>query len=85
MDHMMPDMDGIETVSHIRKSDDEYNRNIPIVALTANAVSGVKEMFLNAGFQDFVSKPIENAALQRSLKKWLPEEKIQKEQGTDNE
>ncbi len=85
MDHMMPDMDGIETVSHIRKSDDEYNRNIPIVALTANAVSGVKEMFLKAGFQDFVSKPIENAALKRSLKKWLPKEKIQKEQETDNE
>lgn len=85
MDHMMSDMDGIETVSHIRKSDDEHNRNIPVVALTANAVSGVREMFLNAGFQDFVSKPIENAALQRSLKKWLPKEKIQKEQGIDDE
>ena len=80
MDHMMPNMDGVETVMHIRKSEQEHLWNIPIVALTANAVSGMREMFLNSGFQDFVSKPIEVAALQRTLLKWLPPELISYEE-----
>ncbi|MEG2440423.1 MAG: ATP-binding protein [Acetivibrio sp.] len=78
MDHMMPGMDGVEAVDIIRKMDGEYYQKIPIIALTANAVNGVREMFIEHGFQDFVAKPIETSALERTLLKWLPKEKIGK-------
>jgi signal transduction histidine kinase/CheY-like chemotaxis protein len=71
IDHMMPDMDGIEATKIIR----EIYANLPIIALTANAVSGVKEMFLENGFNDFLSKPINTVELNSILEKWLPKEK----------
>jgi len=75
MDHMMPEMDGIEAAIKIRGlGGDEYKR-LPIVALTANAVSGVKEMFLQNGFNDFLAKPIEMMKLNAILDAWLPKEK----------
>ena len=77
MDHMMPEMDGVEATKIIREMNDEYYKKLPIVALTANAVSGVREMFIESGFNDFIAKPIELAALDRVLKKWLPAEKIE--------
>ena len=85
MDHLMPEMDGIETLGHIRNSDDENIRKIPVIALTANAVSGMREMFLKSGFDDYVSKPVEIFALRKALENWLPEEKIIRERGDDNE
>ncbi|MDR0946320.1 MAG: response regulator [Ruminococcus sp.] len=69
MDHMMPDMDGIETASKIRKLG-SYE-DTPIVALTANAVSGMKEMFIQNGFTDFMSKPIDVNMLKQILEKWI--------------
>jgi PAS domain S-box-containing protein len=75
MDHMMPKMDGVETTQEIRKLGGKYQQ-IPIVALTANAVSGVKEMFLANGFNDFLSKPIVVQTLDEILRKWLLAEKI---------
>jgi CheY-like chemotaxis protein len=76
MDHMMPEMDGIETVRHIRLWEKEGQPGkLRIVALTANAVSGMKEMFLNEGFDDFLSKPIETLRLKEIMKKWIPAEK----------
>ena len=77
MDHMMPEMDGIETMERIRSmgGSDPYYKEAPVVALTANAVSGTKEMFLEKGFNDFLSKPIDIARLESVLKKWIPEEK----------
>jgi len=79
MDHMMPEMDGIETVKRIRKWEKEQQKGeagrLRIVALTANAVSGMKEMFLNEGFDDFLSKPIETLRLKEIMKKWIPAEK----------
>ena len=77
MDHMMPEMDGIETTKRIRELGGEH-LNLPIVALTANAVSGVKEMFLASGFNDFLSKPIDTVKLNAILEKWLPREKREK-------
>ncbi len=75
MDHMMPEMDGIEAAQKIRGlGGDEYKR-LPIVALTANAVSGVREMFLQNGFNDFLAKPIEMMKLNAILDAWLPAEK----------
>ncbi|MCL2767308.1 MAG: ATP-binding protein [Synergistaceae bacterium] len=73
MDHMMPIMDGVQATLLIRA--DEAYSNIPIVALTANAVSGVKEMFLSNGFNDFLAKPIEIIKLGEILEKWIPEDK----------
>jgi PAS domain S-box-containing protein len=76
MDHMMPEMDGIEAAAAIRELDGEGFKRLPIVALTANAVSGVREMFLQNGFNDFLAKPIEMAKLNAILETWLPKEKI---------
>jgi signal transduction histidine kinase/ActR/RegA family two-component response regulator len=71
MDHMMPEMDGIEAVRIIRHEiNSGYARNIPIVALTANALAGNEEMFLKHGFNGFISKPIDIMRLDEMLKKW---------------
>lgn len=72
MDHMMPGMDGVETTEKIRKLDVPRAKQIPIVALTANAISGVKEMFLAAGMNDFLAKPIDVELLNEILERWLP-------------
>ncbi len=80
MDHMMPEMDGIDTLRLLRKMDGEYFQKVPVVALTANAVSGVREIFFREGFQDYVSKPIELAQLEHSLKTHLPEDVIIRKQ-----
>ena len=71
MDHMMPGMDGIETTQKIREMDTDYARNIPIIALTANAIVGNEEMFLQKGFQAFISKPIEIAHLDSVIREWI--------------
>ena len=72
MDQMMPEMDGIETTALIRKHADVRIRNIPVIALTANAISGTREMFLQNGFQEYISKPIALTAIEAVLKKFLP-------------
>ena len=76
MDHMMPEMDGVEAVRHIRALEGEKYKMIPIVALSANAVSGARESFLKAGMNDFIAKPIDPKALNRCLLKWLPAGKV---------
>jgi len=93
MDHMMPEMDGIETTAVIRAWEkeqqdengagfsagetkgDNMRRQIPIVALTANAVVGMREMFFKNGFNDFLSKPIDVSKLDEMLDRWIPVEK----------
>lgn len=77
MDHMMPELDGVETTRIIRRFHTEYN-DVPIIALTANAVDGVKDMFLQEGMNDFVAKPIEFRTLISKVREWLPAEKIQR-------
>jgi signal transduction histidine kinase/DNA-binding NarL/FixJ family response regulator/HPt (histidine-containing phosphotransfer) domain-containing protein len=74
MDHMMPEMDGIETTKRLRNMGDWLAR-APIIALTANAVTGMKELFLKNGFDDFLSKPVEVARLHEIIDKWVPAEK----------
>ena len=76
LDHMMPGMDGVETFHHIRKKPDIYYKQIPIIALTANAIAGAREMFMKEGFDDFVAKPVESSVLQRALKRHLPVSKL---------
>jgi len=83
MDHMMPEMDGVEAVYYIREWENKKNDGvrIPIVALTANAVFGVREMFIEKGFDDFLAKPIDVSALDEILNRWIPREK--RENGSD--
>lgn len=74
MDHMMPMMDGIEAVQIIRRDCGENGRLPVVIALTANAMEGVRENFLANGFQDFITKPIDRRAMHMALLKWIPEE-----------
>jgi signal transduction histidine kinase/CheY-like chemotaxis protein/HPt (histidine-containing phosphotransfer) domain-containing protein len=79
MDHMMPGMDGIEAAALIRAWEAERSSPpVPIIALTANAVLGMKEMFLSRGFNDFLSKPIDVSKLDEALARWVPRSKQKK-------
>jgi len=75
MDHMMPGMDGIEATAAIRALKGVYFRKVPVIALTANAIYGMREMFLEKGFNDFLSKPIEIIKLNEILERWIPRKK----------
>ena len=77
MDHMMPRMDGVETLHEIRRRSGEYYQKVPVVSLTANAIGGAREMFLAEGFCDFIAKPVELSNLERVLKTYLPVDYIQ--------
>lgn len=77
MDHMMPDMDGIETTQKIRQLEGSYYKEVPIIALTANAISGVREMFVEEGMNDFIAKPINMKELSDKILEWLPFELLQ--------
>ncbi|MDR1684937.1 MAG: transporter substrate-binding domain-containing protein [Desulfovibrio sp.] len=83
MDHMMPVMDGVEATLAIRALDEEHCRTMPVIALTANAVSGMREMFLKNGFNDFLSKPIDVDLLDRLLTQWIPAGKRRNVQEAD--
>jgi len=77
MDHRMLGMDGVEVTKRIRQlgADDGYYARVPIVALTANAVSGMREFFLENGFDDFMHKPVDTVKLNSILEKWIPKDK----------
>jgi CheY-like chemotaxis protein len=77
MDHQMPDMDGIETFQKLREDPDIDIDNTPVIALTANAISGARETYLKAGFSDYLAKPINGWDLSALLQKHLPAIKIQ--------
>ena len=85
MDHMMSGMDGVEAMKRIRTDISGLNATIPIVALTANAMSSAKQMFLAEGFDGFVSKPVETDELERVLKTVLPKKSITYDDGTTAE
>ncbi|MDR0858138.1 MAG: response regulator [Oscillospiraceae bacterium] len=75
MDHMMPEMDGIEATAAIRALDSDNYRNIPIIALTANALTGMREMFVSKGFTDYLAKPIETSKMFELVGRYVPKEK----------
>jgi CheY-like chemotaxis protein len=82
MDHMMPGMDGIEATRIIREEiGTEYAQNIPIIALTANAIVGNEDMFLARGFQAFLSKPIDIMAMDVVIRQWVRDKDIEQEVG----
>jgi CheY-like chemotaxis protein len=78
MDHMMPGMDGIEATAKIRAmgDNDPYYKSLPIIALTANAVAGIKEILIKSGFDDFLSKPIDTVKLNSIIETWIPKHKL---------
>ncbi len=76
MDHMMPEMDGVETLHRIRNKVGIYYAKIPIIAVTANAIAGSREMFMQEGFSDFIEKPVETSVLDRLLRRNIPSGKI---------
>lgn len=77
LDHMMPGFDGVETLKRIRDLRDGMYKDLPVIALTANTVSGAREMFRSEGFTEFVPKPIDRTILERVLRKVLPKSHIQ--------
>ena len=78
LDHMMPDMDGVETLHVMKEMEDNKCKDVPVIILTANAVTGAKEHYLEEGFDDFLSKPIIPEKLEQMVRDWLPKEYIQK-------
>ncbi len=76
LDHMMPEMDGIETLKQMKKLEHNLCKDAPVIVLTANAIVGVREMYLEEGFDDYLSKPIEGPILERVIQKYLPESKL---------
>ncbi|MBR5649566.1 response regulator [Pseudobutyrivibrio sp.] len=71
LDHMMPNKDGIETIKEMKACTDTPNNKTPIICLTANAVSGMREMYINAGFDDYLTKPIDTKKLEGMLLTYL--------------
>ena len=76
LDHMMPDKDGIETLTEMKGITDTPNTGTPVICLTANAISGMREMYTNAGFDDYLTKPIDAERLETMLLQYLPAEKV---------
>lgn len=77
LDHMMPEMDGIEVLERLKTMDNNLCIDTPTIALTANAIVGAKETYLNLGFSDYLSKPIDYNDLEATIKRHLPKEQIQ--------
>ncbi len=76
LDHLMPAMDGIDTLRKIRRNDRNPNHDTPVVCLTANAVSASKEKYLEAGFDDHLAKPVNSAKMESMILKHLPADKV---------
>lgn len=76
MDHMMPQLNGIDTLKALRERPDNLNMQTPVVMLTANALSGVEEMYLKEGFSAYLSKPVRGKNLEEMVLRFLPGEKV---------
>ncbi len=90
LDHMMPEKDGIQTLHELKARPDDPNLETPMICLTANAISGAREQYLAAGFDDYLTKPIDSSKLEEMLMAYLPPEIIQRtdsgqEECTDDE
>ena len=72
----MPSMDGVETLAKMKTLPDNLCKDTPVIVLTANAISGAKDMYLSAGFTDYLSKPVDSVKLEEVLRKYLPKHMI---------
>lgn len=75
MDYMMPEMDGIQTLEKLRSLDTPNNKT-PVIVLTADAIAGVREKYIRAGFKDYISKPVDGNQLEKMLIRYLPQQKV---------
>lgn len=78
LDHMMPGMDGIETLQKMQQQEENESRNAVVIAMTANAISGSREQYIAAGFQDYLSKPIDVIRYMEMVKRFLPKDLVKK-------
>lgn len=78
LDHMMPEMDGIETLHAMESLEGNMNTETPVIVLTANAVAGSREMYIREGFTDYMTKPVSYRMLRESLLRYLPADKVEK-------
>lgn len=76
MDHMMPEMDGVQTFGKLRSDRNSLNRDTPVIMLTANALAGVRERYMDVGFTDYLSKPVRGKKLEETILKYLPHELV---------
>ena len=76
LDHMMPSPDGIETLKIIREDENSLNRDTTAIVLTANAIAGSRQIYLDAGFADYLTKPLEARKLEQTVKQYLPKDKV---------
>ena len=84
IDHRMPEMDGIETLHAMKKMRKNKSKGQPCIALTANAISGVKKMYLNEGFDDYLSKPVNPAKLEEMIRHYLPQDYLEEADVSDS-
>jgi len=85
MDHMMPEPDGIETLHMLRKDRNSRNRTTDVIVLTANAIAGMSNMYIEEGFTDYLSKPIVAEDLEKMIAAYLPAHKLNAIEKEDNE
>ena len=83
LDHMMPEMDGVETLHHMKAMDTYPCKDTPVIALTANAISGAHEMYLKEGFTEYLSKPIQPEKLEKMIVSMLPQELVEEYETVD--
>ena len=83
MDHLMPELDGIECLLRIRKQSEEINNNTPVIVLTANAGGENKELYTRSGFDGYLLKPVSGVQLEKVLLQFLPENKVIRQAGSD--
>lgn len=76
LDHMMPGMDGVETLKQLKALKDNLSKDTPVIALTANAVAGAKEEYIAQGFADYLSKPVQGSTLEKMVRAYLPEKLV---------
>ena len=78
LDHMMPNKDGLETIKEMKTLQDTPNTDTPVICLTANAISGMREMYIEAGFHDYLTKPIDTSRLENMILRYLPSNLIER-------
>lgn len=83
LDHMMPEMDGVETLKQLKALSDNLSKDAPVIALTANAVAGAKEEYIAQGFSNYLSKPVQGSTLEKMVRDYLPEKLVHME-GKEN-
>ena len=84
LDHRMPGIDGIETLQRMKQLPNNLNQETPVISLTANAISGARKQYIDAGFQDYLTKPIDSAKLEQMMIEYLPQEKVKKVMPVDD-